>query len=236
MGIEHSFDTALAKEHGVHPAILIKNFQFWLIKNKANGKHQHDGYTWTYNSVQAYKTIFPYLSAEQIKYALQKLVEKGILIKGNYSDDKRDRSSWYAFADENLFLTENPLCIRENSQMQLSNFPNDIDTDNKHTDTKKTKQKKLLGIDAWEAKNGEVTIESLEPWFSKNKLCKYKTQEALDNFRNQCAAKGYEYKSFPAAFKTWYQAAKINTLKPDNADLTPTARVEAEVKREVFTI
>ena len=52
--MDYSFDIEVAQQYGVNEAIMIKNLQFWIMKNKANGKHFHDGHTWTYNSVAAF--------------------------------------------------------------------------------------------------------------------------------------------------------------------------------------
>ena len=42
--MEHHFNIEYAKKYGILEAILIDNFQFWIAKNRANGKHFHDGY------------------------------------------------------------------------------------------------------------------------------------------------------------------------------------------------
>ena len=60
----HQFDTEIAKEYGVDIAIVVSNIAFWLQKNKANGKHIHDGKVWTYNSTKAFKELFPCLDRE----------------------------------------------------------------------------------------------------------------------------------------------------------------------------
>lgn len=45
----------------------------------------------------------PYLNARQVKHACNKLVKKGVIIKGNHNKIKLDRTNWYAFVDEKLF-------------------------------------------------------------------------------------------------------------------------------------
>ena len=105
--MQHHFDIEVAQEYGINLAILINHFQFWLTKNVANGKNQHDGRTWTYNSRAAMLDIFPYLSDDIIRNALNKGVEMGVLVKGNYNKAKYDRTNWYAFADEAKWLNIN---------------------------------------------------------------------------------------------------------------------------------
>jgi hypothetical protein len=100
----HNFDPLVAKQYGMAEAVLIKNFQFWITHNKRNGKQCHDGRTWTYNSARAMSEAFVYLSTKQIYNAICRLVEAGVLIKGNFNDHKYDRTSWYAFADEAFWI------------------------------------------------------------------------------------------------------------------------------------
>jgi hypothetical protein len=103
--MNHSFDINHATEYGMEGAVLISNLQFWISKNHANGKHFHAGRTWTYNSAKAFAELFPYLSDRQIRRALDRLVEQGVLIKGNFNETTYDRTLWYAFADESKFLS-----------------------------------------------------------------------------------------------------------------------------------
>lgn len=100
----HSFDTEIAKKYGVNASIIYQNFLFWICQNKANGKHYFDGRYWTYNSIKALSELFPYLTVDQIRRALDKLVDSGVLIKGNYNKSAYDRTCWYAFAEEPLDL------------------------------------------------------------------------------------------------------------------------------------
>lgn len=94
----NAFDTEVAKDVGIVAAILYKNIQFWCEKNRANEMNGHDGLYWTYNSIKAYCELFPYLTAKQIRKALGELEEAGYVKTGNYNDDPRDRTKWYADA------------------------------------------------------------------------------------------------------------------------------------------
>jgi len=94
--IKHFFDVSLAEEVGIVPAILYENISFWIQKNKANGKHLHDGLYWTYNSTRAFSELFPYLSEDQISRGLKKLEEANLIVRGNYNETKYDRTSWFA--------------------------------------------------------------------------------------------------------------------------------------------
>ena len=102
----HFFDVAIAKEYGVNAAILLQNIQYWVAHNKANEKCFYEGRYWTYNSVKAFKELFPYLSEYQIGGALNKLLDDGILVKGNFNKSGMDRTSWYSLTDKGQMLVD----------------------------------------------------------------------------------------------------------------------------------
>ena len=68
----HNFDTNIAEKYGINAAIILQNMYYWIEKNRANEKHFHDGYYWTYNSLKAFEELFPYMSTKQIRGALEK--------------------------------------------------------------------------------------------------------------------------------------------------------------------
>lgn len=103
--MNHSFNIEHARLYGLVEAVLIHNLQFWVARNRANDEHFHDGRTWSYNSVKAFGRLFPYLTSKQIRGGLERLEEKGVLVVGRYSDDPRDRTKWYAFSDEERFVS-----------------------------------------------------------------------------------------------------------------------------------
>ena len=111
----HSFDINLATEYGVNEAILIHHFQHWIRVNKTLKKNFHDGKTWSYQTLEWIAAHFPYLSKETVRDTLYKLCNgksrksnndsfAPVLMKGNYNKKSYDRTVWYAFCDESLFL------------------------------------------------------------------------------------------------------------------------------------
>lgn len=100
----HSFDIHIATEYkSVDIAILIWHFQYWIIKNKRLNRNQHEGRTWTYQTLQEIAALFPYWSVKQVERLLNKAVSLKILIKGNFNKAKFDRTVWYAFNNEEKF-------------------------------------------------------------------------------------------------------------------------------------
>lgn len=103
----HYFEAEIAQKFGILEAVLISHINFWLITNKANGRNFHDGEYWTYNSYRALAEIYPYAKETQIKYALTKLREKGVLKTGNYNKKPYDRTLWYTFTDYGHSIVKN---------------------------------------------------------------------------------------------------------------------------------
>ena len=100
--MEHHFNIDVAKDCGIEEAILLHNFYFWLSKNAANEKHFHDGLYWFYNSKKAFADLFPYMNENKIFRSIKKLEEKGIVVKGNFNDDKWVKTNWYAITKKGL--------------------------------------------------------------------------------------------------------------------------------------
>lgn len=92
----HSFDPAIARQVGINAAVIYQNMLWWCEKNFANGRNVHDGYCWTYNSRKAWTALFDYLSEAQIRTAIDKLLASGLVIKGDYNQNRYDRTCWYA--------------------------------------------------------------------------------------------------------------------------------------------
>lgn len=92
----HSFEPEIAKQVGVNAAVIYQNIIWWAEKNAANGRHQHDNLWWTYNSIAAFAELFPYLTGKQIRVALDKLEEAGLIVSGNFNKSPYDRTKWYA--------------------------------------------------------------------------------------------------------------------------------------------
>ena len=126
----HGYDPEVAIDVGVIAAVLYKNIQYWCEKNRANEKHLHDGLYWTYNSVKAYSKLFPEFTEQQVRNAIKKLCEKEYIRTGNFNDDGRDRTRWFADLRpiiNNIEVSKTEDCICENEQMQITELTNASD-------------------------------------------------------------------------------------------------------------
>ena len=135
----HQFDIDVAKNIGIHQAILLNNLFFWIEKNRYNNQNFYGGMYWTYNSRKAFSDLFPYMSERQITYYLADMKKKGIIIAGNYNSNLHDRTLWYAITDLGYSILkngkiditkttdgydENVKCIYNNNNNSLSNTDN----------------------------------------------------------------------------------------------------------------
>jgi hypothetical protein len=92
----HAFNPEIAAKTSILAAVIYQNILYWCEKNYRNGKHRHDGKTWTYNSNKAFLEQFYYATAKQIRTALDALVDAGLISKGNYNENRYDRTLWYS--------------------------------------------------------------------------------------------------------------------------------------------
>jgi hypothetical protein len=96
--MNHSFNVKVAEEFGIEKAILLENFYFWIIKNRANNKNLHNGKYYTYNTAEAFEKLFPYMKARKIAQLLREMEhEDGLLISGQFNN--YDRTKSYTLTD-----------------------------------------------------------------------------------------------------------------------------------------
>lgn len=189
----HSFDTEHARLYGIEEAILIHNFQYWIAHKRANRMHFYDGRTWTYNSVQAFAELFPYMTYATVRRALESLVKHGVLLAGYPDKQGVDRTKWYAFADEKSFLPEAPhlsknangLSKNANASAQNSEPLYKIE----NTDISADAPKKFKPADYLKSLGVEQQV--LQDWLSLRKQKRAEpTQTAIDRIVKEAAKAG----------------------------------------------
>ena len=177
----HIFDPEIALEVGVNAAVIYQNISFWCERNEANNENMHEGRAWTYNSVKAYGQLFPYLTSDQIRRALEKLVECGLLGVGNFQEDARNRTKCF--------------CVLR--QSHLATMPAPFGTDAKCT--KDTDVNTDINTDVKENAGADLFGEETKDAKSKADLSK-----PFNDFWNVYPKK----KAKPAAEKAFYKAIK----------------------------
>lgn len=205
MGISHSFDIDIAKIYGVNAAILLKHIGHWIEKNKANDKHFYDGNYWTYNSVKAFKELFPYMSEKVIRTTLKKLEDNGIIVTGNYNKVAYDRTTWYALTEKGKSI-----CLfgkmetdeRENGNLQKGEPIPYINTDNNTNNTsdkseapeKRSKKKPIYDHTSIPYRAAKWLSEQIMERLPEQKAyTESDLQRWADDFRLMNTSDGYEW-------------------------------------------
>lgn len=101
----HVFSIEHATLYGVEEAIFIHHFQYWIGFNKRKNTNFHDGKTWMYQPRKEIQAHFPYWNFDRIRRLCEKLVDLEILITAKYNKSPIDKTLWYAFKDEDLFVS-----------------------------------------------------------------------------------------------------------------------------------
>lgn len=230
--MEYGFNVIIAEKLGVNEAIMIKNFQFWLEKNKANKKSYYEGRYWTYNSIGAFCEIFPFWSRDQIRYILKKLTDKEILISGNFNKNPYDKTLWYSLNEEKVAeLSKKDVenipnadgefakSSWENSPVDVGNFPHregkipkpipDINTDNKPDINTHTHECACENFSQGQSANGPESLNSCD----ERKGYPYPNNQILPNSREV------------DEFCTDYKALKNSEFEPSQDDKIAIAKV-----------
>ena len=133
--LHHSFDIDLATEYGPEEAIVIHHFQHWIRLNRKRNKNFIENRTWSYQTLEEIADHFPYWTLEEVRTIVERLCfgqnrrsKKGIefspvLMKNNFNKAPFDKTSWYAFVDEDKFLNSKDSYERGNAQMQTGKCP-----------------------------------------------------------------------------------------------------------------
>lgn len=107
------FDSVYADKYGIREAILINYFQFYISANlkillagkkKESNTTFRDGRTYTFISKSDLEQYYPFFTESMLKTSLNNLVEEGVLVKGCYNKLKYDKTTWYAFTNEEEFF------------------------------------------------------------------------------------------------------------------------------------
>jgi hypothetical protein len=93
----HHFDTDVAERAGIHAACVAYAIEYWCRHKAANGRDIHDGKAWVYNSTKAWAELIPYMSEKQIRTALNKLRDEGLIEVRNLNLKQYDQTLWYAW-------------------------------------------------------------------------------------------------------------------------------------------
>jgi len=130
------FNIELATRYGIDTAVITHHIAYWCFKNKAENRNYEANTYWTYNSVQGLQKMLPFWSNDQLRRRIEKTVESGVLIRGNFNSKGYDRTTWYSLAPliwqfyemDSATLPDafsnNAKSNMQNSQMEVAELPN----------------------------------------------------------------------------------------------------------------
>lgn len=98
--MNHGFNVDVAMICGVHGAIIFDHLWFWVQKNKADGRNQIEGRYWTFVTYRELQEKFPYMTIKQVRNAVEKLIENGLILTGCFNAKGYDRTTWYTVSDK----------------------------------------------------------------------------------------------------------------------------------------
>lgn len=98
-------------EYGLDHAILINYLRLYISGNKAAGEVYHEGRTYTYSTHQEIANRHPWWSKQKVGRMVRSLVDDGVLVVAYLSENRWDRTSYYAFADEAKFLPDHVIAL-----------------------------------------------------------------------------------------------------------------------------
>ena len=204
----HSFDPEIAQRVGVNAAVLYQNIVWWTQKNAANGRHFHDGRHWTYNSIKAFDALFPYLTQKQIRTALHRLEDEGLILSGTFNKAGYDRTKWYCPTGQfDLPQRENGSApeVKAIPVSKPDTKPDDLFGD----DASKPKRRAVALPDGWIPSQKNIE-DAYNRGFSDAEI-----RSEAEAFRDYHLARGTTFKDWNAAWRTWLgNARKFAKARP----------------------
>jgi hypothetical protein len=202
--MQHHFTIEIASKYGLNCAILLDNFVFWQIHNETNKKNYFDGRYWTYNSIKAFQEQFPYLTLKQIRGAIQKLEDEGLIASGKYSDNPYDQTKWYSVEAQVMDYYKGQIDFTKRANVDLPSGANAFSQKGKssiiqienNTDNKQHIDKHPYG----EFENVLLTDAELEKLKRKFPSS---WERKIENLSEYIESKGAKYKSHYATILNW---------------------------------
>jgi hypothetical protein len=93
----HLLGSSLARRYGVHAALVVKHIWDEVCANERAERCSFAGKTWMRSSQMMFTAIMPYLTKNMVRRALERLMEQGVIVRGEFGESPFDRTSWYAF-------------------------------------------------------------------------------------------------------------------------------------------
>lgn len=137
----HCFNVELAKLIGLAEAIVLQHFYFWHQRARNLPDMNREGRVWFYRSVAEMRDVFPYLSDANVRTAIQHLIDRGLVTKGDFSEKSMYKATWYSLNDSairafDLAESTNPFIEPTNGFAESANVKDNRNIDYRKDTTK----------------------------------------------------------------------------------------------------
>lgn len=192
----HSFNVGMATKFGLECSIILQHFHYWYQANRENPEMLKEGRVWCFSSRKNINAIFPYLSEQKIRTAIDKLLVGGYLLKGDFNTDSFNKTNWYSLTDKSLAIfgeITNPLVKSTNDWLNQPVKNNNINIQEKESKEKEPKLRYAEYVCMTEREYQKLVAEYGEP----------ATQEFIKILNNYKGSKGKAYKNDYLAILSW---------------------------------
>lgn len=216
----HSFNVQLATIVGLTEALLLQHFYWWYLHARTLPDMHREGRVWFFRSVSEIREQFPYLSDGNVRTAIQHLIDRGLVVKGDYSSASMNKATWYSLNDAaiRLFDLANPQSPFVESQNGFSESAKCIDN---RKDNRKDSRKdnNIARFDFRSALLGlGVSVETADTWLEVRRRAKAVNSElAFKELCTEIAKSGQTAEDCIriAAASSW-RGFKADYLRPRN--------------------
>jgi len=213
----HAINVSLAKEVGLVESIILQHFYFWHQCNKDNESMIKNGRVWFFRSISGFVETYKYLSTDQIRGCIDRLVDSGLVLKDNFFEDKMKKTSWYSLSDIVLELFgENTIAFGKiPNDLGKSQTKDNIIEYNKNKDKEIKKESDLELYSQFEAfakeykkRCGKKTVSSIKVLYEDFKK-RHKDWQQVIPYLMPCLIKEDEERIRANATRTFYPAPKM---------------------------
>lgn len=218
----HSFNVQLATIVGLTESILLQHFFWWYLHARNLPDMHREGRVWFYRSVSEIREQFPYLSDGNIRTAIQHLIDRGLVVKGDYSSASMYKATWYSLDDSaiRLFDSSNPQSPFVESQNGFRE--SDKSKCNSKKDNSKDNRKENNNIGRFDFRSAllglGVSVETADTWLEVRRRAKAVNSElAFKELCSEIAKSGQPAEECIriAAASSW-RGFKADYLRPRN--------------------
>ena len=185
----HFFSAKLAVEVGIAGAVVLGNLAYLQVQHEYAGHapFEYQGRWYVRHSYESLQQWHPYLSIDQLKRLMQRLVDKGYVTKSHLGKPY-DRTLYWSVSPAIAHSAKSHDASRGIARSDSAKSHDVQQTNNKRQSTPKTLIPEDFGIS-----------DGVRLWAEKNGYRRLNAH--LDNFIDSAKAKNYRYADWDAAFK-----------------------------------